>query len=195
MTMMKTSTMFEREELVQPIFNFLVGALSMVGCFYFLFIASTLLFRWEGFIVGPADAMTIGEGHVPPALKMSMLLPLQCTSMGMDISVAKRVTLVNLVIVGITASFIFLLERPEELHSCNDDETHILRNKIFVNDMLLTMYALGVAYFSLVPGILITAEYNKALQAGRLADSVLNHIIKNSMASVSAILEIKDQIR
>ena len=65
MTMMKTSTMFEREELVQPIFNFLVGALSMVGCFYFLFIASTLLFRWEGFIVGPADAMTIGEGHVP----------------------------------------------------------------------------------------------------------------------------------
>ena len=177
--------MFESEELVQSIFNFLVSAISMIGCTYFFVLASTLLFQWDGVSVGgTTDVMVIGrllEGQVPPGLKLVLTLPLQTIPMGMDISVAKRVTLVNLVIVGITLQFIYLLDPPEELRSCKDGETHN-RHKIFVQDLLLTMYAFGISYFSLMPGLQITDEFNKSLRAGRLADSVLNHILKNSVA-------------
>jgi hypothetical protein len=201
MALVKTPTMFEREELVEPIFNFLVSAISMATCFYFLVLASKLFFRWEGVGAGSTDVLVIDrllEGQVPPGIKMALTLPVQTIPMGMDISVAKRVTLANVVIVGITLQFMFLLEHPEDLHSCKDGETHN-RHKIFVNDLLLAMcvllfltlpsssklastlillildsnrYAVGVAYFSSAPGLQITDEFNKTLRAERLADSV-----------------------
>jgi hypothetical protein len=101
-----------------------------------------VLFQWESGAIGTSNAMVIDRllvGQIPPALKMALTLPLQTIPMGMDISVAKRVTLVNLVIVCITILFIYLLERPEDAHSCHEGGETIKWQMFFVNDVLLVI--------------------------------------------------------
>jgi len=140
--LVKKSTMLESEELVQSIFNLIVSAISLIVCLYILTIATALLFRWDSGAIGTSNAMVIDRllvGQIPPALKMAMTLPLQTIPMGMDINVAKRITLVNLVIVGITLLFIFHLKRPEEFNSCKEGGETIHWQMFFVNDVMLVI--------------------------------------------------------
>jgi signal transduction histidine kinase len=60
-----------------------------------------------------------------------------------------------------------------------------------VHDASVTIAILGVSYFACVPATEAGDAVVDDLRVKAQADSVLNHILKNSMASVSAILEIE----
>jgi len=60
----------------------------------------------------------------------------------------------------------------------------------FYNDVLVTISIVSVGLFACVSATEVTEAHVHRLRAGRHADSVLNHVLKNKVAGAAAVLEI-----
>jgi hypothetical protein len=112
----------------------------------------------------------------------------------MDINIAKRVT------AGTVTIFLFVVyfmcQMPSTSNavdqSCDMNDVDLdFPLKVMIHDLMVFAYVMCIAYFSLAPGLQMSDELIKTLRAGRLADSVLNHILKNSVAGAACLIEIE----
>jgi hypothetical protein len=182
------------EDSLQFLFFMLFGAVTLVASSYFLINVVDIVYFGSS-LKGTFDIITRERmllGSLPPELKLAAVMPLQAIPAGMDIKVAKRLAAATVAISLLVLYFMCqtsLTPNPAD-HSCEMNDADF-RRKAMIYDVLLYAYCIGLAYFSMAPGLQMGDELTKTLRAGRLADSVLNHILKNSVAGyVSCISRI-----
>eukprot|EP00613_Pedinella_sp_CCMP2098_P024564 CAMPEP_0171698706 /NCGR_PEP_ID=MMETSP0991-20121206/9508_1 /TAXON_ID=483369 /ORGANISM="non described non described, Strain CCMP2098" /LENGTH=144 /DNA_ID=CAMNT_0012287605 /DNA_START=89 /DNA_END=519 /DNA_ORIENTATION=- len=114
----------------------------------------------------------------------------------MNITVAKRLTAAT---VAMSFLIVYLmcqisLATDVDTRSCAPSDAD-LRLMVMLQDMLNLFLCICIAYFTLAPGLQMTEELTKTFHNGRLADSVLNHILKNNIAGAACLLEIEIEER
>jgi len=190
----KLSRFAVSENCLQLVFNLLVGALTLVTISYFLIIVVDIVYFGSS-LTGTTDASSRGRmlgGSVPPLLKMVATLPLQAIPAGMDITVAKRLTSATVAMSLLVVYFMCQIPLASDMDTCSCETSDAdLRLKVTMQDVLNLLLCISIAYFTLAPGLQMTEELTKTFRDGRLADSVLNHILKNSIAGAACLLEIE----
>jgi hypothetical protein len=181
----KLSRFTVSEDSLQLVFFLIIGAMALVGSIYFLIVVLDIVYFGSS-LAGTSDQVQRGRmllGSLPPELMMSAVAPLQAIPAGINITAAKRLTAATVAISLLVVYFMTQIPLSTDAvgHS-SEMSVEDFRLKVIIHDVLLFAYGLGVAYFSLAPGVLMGEELTKTLRAGRLADSVLNHILKNSVA-------------
>jgi uncharacterized membrane protein len=175
------------EELLQRVFSLLFGAVTLVASSYFLIVVVDILY-FGSTLNGTMDQVTrdrMLHGSLPPELKLAAIMPLQAIPAGMDVKVAKRIAAATIIISMVTLCLMCQIpSTPKAVgdHSCNIDDARLDPFKPMMQDVMHYAYCIGLAYFSMAPGLQMADELTTTLRAGRLADSVLNHILKNSVA-------------
>jgi hypothetical protein len=192
----KLSRFTMSEDSIQNLFFLLIGAVALVASSYFLLVVVDFVY-FGSKLNGTTDQVVrerMQLGSLPAELKITAALPLQAIPAGMDINIAKRVTAgtvtISLFVIYVMCQIPPLTSNAVD-QSCDMSDADF-RLKAMLHDILIFAYGIGIAYFSLAPGLQTGDDLIKTLRAGRLADSVLNHILKNSVAGyVSCISRIR----
>jgi hypothetical protein len=161
-------------------------------------VQSTLNLLWQAYNVNEIQEPILLEstrarmrrGELPPVCLYSFSLPLFAASAGFPTQLAKIFALSNLVIflaiVAVLSVKLSILCEMQQPSSAASNRWYILAHDAFV-----TICVVSMAYFACVPVTEAGDEVMERLRSGQRADSVLNHILKNSMASVATIIEIE----
>jgi len=131
-------------------------------------------------------AKRMSQGGLPLHLATSLSMPLIATPAGMHVQWARYVSILNLCIFSLT---VFAVYGQIKCNGCIDQERNDQVLSI-ISDVLAILPSFAVAYFSCLPGASISNDYVELLRAGRSADSMLNHILKNSIAGAACLLEL-----
>jgi hypothetical protein len=196
------SQLWRETAFKQMTFNFAISALTSSLLCSFCFMAFKG-FEGENEEFDNTLKMRFFQGELPLAARVFLCIPLYAVPAGMSYPIARFVTLFN---VGVYLLTMYAVFNMRECSSVTTEESGLVtwvacsssplmasqreRVSVLIHDALITFLSLGMAYNAIVPSMKVSEEYIGLLRAGRLADSVLNHIVKNSIAGASVLLEI-----
>eukprot|EP00614_Pseudopedinella_elastica_P003747 CAMPEP_0172604884 /NCGR_PEP_ID=MMETSP1068-20121228/25136_1 /TAXON_ID=35684 /ORGANISM="Pseudopedinella elastica, Strain CCMP716" /LENGTH=684 /DNA_ID=CAMNT_0013407111 /DNA_START=159 /DNA_END=2213 /DNA_ORIENTATION=+ len=185
----------------QRAFNIFISTLSVLSMMHYLILALRCTadgrlrwlfadadWRFEEVPILRVAQNRMMRGGIPLHVAQTLDLPLIATPAGMDPRWAKSTAIFNLIIFGIIVIAI-------EFMSCKNCTQEDLddRRASLTMDTYAILSSFGICYFSCVPGASISNDFVNLLRAGRSADSVLNHILKNSIAGAACLLEMDQE--
>jgi hypothetical protein len=181
-------------------FFLLISVVSVLGAFKLLHLAAVKLEPAELAATNPLERMLSAQmerGALSPLFVLTLGLPFAATPAGFPPYIARKIAMFHLVVLFVV--FVIISKRIEVPcePQCSPSESAD-RWVALIHDFSVTIAVLGIVYFGCVPAteagdemVAILARQDHDLRAGRHADSVLNHVLKNSMAIVCASLEIQ----
>lgn len=131
-------------------------------------------------------AKRMSQGGLPLHLATSLSMPLIATPAGMYVQWARYLSIFNLFIYALIVAAVYDQIKYNR-YIGQERNDHILS---LIYDVIAILPSFAVAYFSCLPGASISNDYVELLRAGRSADSMLNHILKNSIAGSACLLEM-----
>eukprot|EP00613_Pedinella_sp_CCMP2098_P013358 CAMPEP_0171763560 /NCGR_PEP_ID=MMETSP0991-20121206/49398_1 /TAXON_ID=483369 /ORGANISM="non described non described, Strain CCMP2098" /LENGTH=259 /DNA_ID=CAMNT_0012367385 /DNA_START=385 /DNA_END=1161 /DNA_ORIENTATION=- len=182
------------------LFALFIGLLSLLYSLHFLILAAGVR-NYDGLNeFQKADAYRMDQGGVPTLLSLSLVTPLLAApAAGSQIHRMNHLASVNLVLYGITVALI-----SSNAGSLNDGlESSCLGldhkqpvnvpslSLVLINDVIAGLALFAALFFSCLPAVQAGEGYVGLLRAGRAADSLLNHMIKNSVSGACALIEIE----
>ena len=150
-------------------------------------------------VVSPEDQIAMhsaAQGRISVSWALYLAFPSVATPGGLDVNDAKKMSFFLLGLYGLLVAKVFVnVERrcdsETEEWSSDIESCTALRNYFYVDFIAHFIMCFGTASSSCIAGAEIAQKFIAHLQAGREADSVLNHTIKNSVAGAIALLEIE----
>jgi hypothetical protein len=132
------------------------------------------------------------QGQLPAPLLIIIALPGLATPAGMSVRMAKNVSIANFFVLGaIIAAVYDNIGKAGACPNTNSETGHLeLMYSGFVQDIINVLSTFSISLFACVPGAEVSETYMMKLRAGRMADSLLNHILKNQIAGAAAVIEI-----
>jgi len=118
---------------------------------------------------------------------------------GRQINRMGNLALVNLVLYVVTVVLIYsnagTLKCPESSCLAADEKPAVNSppriSLVLVYDAVLGLALFAALFFSCLPAVHAGEGYVGLLRAGRVADSILNHMLKNSVSGACALIEIE----
>jgi hypothetical protein len=133
------------------------------------------------------NARMMERGAIPPLIILTLALPSMATPAGFSPKLARIMAAVNSVVLFALCAFIYQKISVSCVPECTELQNSD-RLVTLVHDAMVSVAILVIAFLACVPmaevGEEVVCDLVSDLAAGREADSVLNHIIKNSMANV-----------
>ena len=185
-----TSLVTKNKHHHQTAFSAFIALVSVASSLHYYYIAQ-LNIEHSAFASLHANgdrivAKRMSQGGLPLHLATSLSMPLIATPAGMHIQWARCVSMINLLI------FTLIVVAVYDKIKCNGCIGQERNDQVLslIYDILVILPSFAGAYFSCLPGASISNDYVELLRAGRSADSMLNHILKNSIAGAACLLEL-----
>jgi hypothetical protein len=169
-------------------FSIFVAILTVVASCTHLYLAVFGNVLTTNAVERPA-VQSIDHGAIPAKfILFSMALPLITTPCGMNVRLAKTVCLFSSIVFVLTtyATYRRILSNP----SCVDGQCS---DRLFAlaNDFMVALATISISYSTCVPSSDVSIEFVELLKAGRVGDCALNHVLKNTIAGASCLLEME----
>ena len=192
---MKSKFCAMTENCHQVVFNACITACSGMVLLYELNLSFS---NWEAG-PGATDPLHLADrqlvqmmeaGHIPMVILGVSILPFLCTPAGLGVEFAKKITVIIAALDICIATNIFkAMERGCIREGCNLEvyNSHLMNFKI---DVTILSSFLLISYHSCASSVDISSNYQHMLRAGSEADSILNHILKNSISGAACLIEM-----
>jgi hypothetical protein len=145
----------------------------------------------------------MAEGEVILPLFFAQLTPILATLGGLNIVITKLICTFNMTCFFVYIyyvrqnidSTVFLTndEDIEHYKLCQCSSNQDVRGYSIAHDMILLSGLVSICWSSVALSSELASKYVSLLSAGRSADLVLNHILKNSISGAACLLELDNQ--
>jgi hypothetical protein len=145
----------------------------------------------------------MAEGEVILPLFFLQLTPILATLGGLNIVITKLICTFNITCLFVyvyyvrqnmdSAVFLTSEEDIEHFKLCQCSSTQDVRGYSIAHDMILVCGLVSMCWSSVALSSELASKYVSLLSAGRSADLVLNHILKNSISGAACLLELDNQ--
>jgi hypothetical protein len=194
-TMISTGCIFSTsmaDDTRKRSFYLMVSTVSLLGALKLLQLALVTFDPSEhsriSMLERTLNARMTERGVIPPIFVLVMAVPFLATPAGFPPGLARKFAVFH----SMVLLAVFVAISKKNSISCEPRcAPSADRWVALVHDASVTVAILAISYVACVPATKAGDAVVDDLRNRAQADSVLNHIIKNSMASVSAILEIE----
>ena len=135
-------------------------------------------------------ARCFATGEIPIVGWYFQIIPMIATPAGLNIKAALQIIYINCFIFAFTVLFVFVnLTSQYSNHMVSNHLSDARMSRFFI-DLVMGLGSLTTIFQACLPCVEFGNQFTAFLQSGRHADSILNHIIKNSLAGALSLLEV-----
>jgi len=181
----RSTPSLENEKNAQNAFHVAVTSLSTLSAFMYTLMVHELIS--PVLLYDRVMLRRVKEGQFPYVIVLICMVPALATGVGMKVRTALYATTINVVLLA------FVIRRMSEVIDSiieqDGADKHHLRESL-INDVVVMGAFWSLAWWACATSSEAGEKFVTLLRAGREADSILNHILKNSIAGVASMIEL-----
>ena len=177
------STISQDERVLQNKFGLAITSLSTLSVLLYTAMCFDLI---EPVLFYDTVMMRqLNEGRFPVVLALISMVPALATGVGMRVSMAMHASILNLILLALVTWKVY--EKIQMAGKMNGGGDVQYLAVSLAQDLVVMGAFWGISWHACASSSLAGENYISLLRAGRQADSILNHILKNSIAGRSCI--------